>query len=268
MARIHRGQLFIRGGWRDGEDTLHAVAGFAQADAGAEEHVITGYAAQSMPDGVLLTGTAHREKADRHDLLAAEVDTMITGQKWPRPSDGLAGGGIMMRRTRVPAPPGWVTMIVAGLFSSRGPLLDDQSVVDIAGTVGSTLVIDNPRCVRDWKTPGSTLSQVLKSPRWGWDEAPWGIVSTMDLKSIDQAMALEAMMADPDADPEEIERLRQTPGGWALRCAERDHEYQRFRIRMVAEAGLLRWDGVLTRSESARREAIAARIVRDMMQAA
>lgn len=270
MARIHRGQLFVRGGWRDGARTLHAVAGYAQVDADAEQHVVTGYAAQRMPDGVLLTGTTHREDIEADDgyVAAGEVDRLITGTRWPRPGGDLAGGGLVLRRTRIPAPEGQATMIVAGLFSSDGALLDDQHTASIGGTVGGTLVIDGWRCVRHWNTNGSTLSQVLKSRRWGWGEEPWGAVSTMDLASIDEAMALETLLADPDAEQAEIDRLRRTPGGGARCGGEADEKYQRFRRQMVDKAGPLRWDGVLSRSEGERRDRIAERIVRDMMQAA
>lgn len=273
MTRIHRGQLFTRGGWRDGDATLTLAVGIAEVDEGTDEHVILGYGAQRLGDDVLLSATGFTAAADMEQIASGEIDYMITQSQWPRPAGGaLAGGGLMLRRTRAPAPAGRTLMLVAGLFSCDGPVFADQTFSEIQGDPSRTLAITGTRCVRDWGTNGTTISQVMKSPHWGWGEEPWGFNSTMDLPSIDEAMHLEALVDDPDSDPEEIDRARRTPGGWAPQVGRvgsgRDTDYDRFRARMIAEHGRLAWDGVLTRSESEACSASAGRIIMELKLAA
>jgi len=273
MTRIHRGQLFMRGGWRDGDATLTAVAGIAEVDAGAGEHVVHGYGAQLIGGDILLSATGYTAANEEEHLGSGEVDYMITDTQWPRPSGGvLAGGGLMLRRTRAPAAPGRELAIVAGLFSCDGTVFADQQFADISGDMTARLAISGRRCVKEWRTNGSTISQVMKSPRWGWGDEPWGFNSTMDLKSIDEAMRVEALADDPNHDPEELAEARRTPGGWAPQVGRvgsaYDADYDRFRTRMIAEHGRLPWDGVLTRSESEARAESAGRIIRELKLAA
>lgn len=175
----------------------------------------------------------------------------------------------MFRQTRAPASPGKSIMMVAGLFSSDGSLFNDQTFVEIAGNHENMLAITNEQCAKHWETNGSNLSQVMKTPKWGWDDEPWGFNSTMSLKRIDEAMHVEALMAVPDVNPEQLRLARQKPGGWAPHSGKtgigRDRQYERFKERMIAEHGPLAWDGVLTRSQTEQRDASARRIIKELM---
>lgn len=272
MTLIHRGQLFIRGGWRDGEAVLHAVVGIVETDQDVNEHIVHGYVGQRVTDGIVLSATGYTSLPRDYEDHGGEIDTLITDTEWPRPRDTtLAGGGLMLRETRAPAIDGRKIMLAAGLFSSRGDLLSDQTMVDIAGDIRRTLVVINERCVQDWGTNGSSLSQILKQPRWGWSAEPWGFRSTMSLKSIDEAMAVERLLEDPNCDPEELAKARKTPGGWAPQVGRTgvgaDARYDQFKKRMIAEHGTLAWDDIVTESQALARDAAASRIIRELMEA-
>ena len=268
MVTIHRGRVFVRGGWVAGDDVLHAMTGVVEIDAGTDDHVMTGYANATMTDGITLSATGWRRTPEAHETAGMSLGGLATSLEWPRPPRDIgAGGGLLLRATRAPAKPGRIIALLVGVFTGPGSTtaFADQTTADLAGETDGIIVMSSIDDASDWNTNGKTLDQIMQQPRWGWMEEPYGFFSTLDLATINECMSiLTDEQAGADAD--DILRRKRECGAGVLHSNARDDRYQRFRRELLSEMGLQRWDRVETQAQIDQRDAIATRIMRTMMQ--
>lgn len=266
--RIIRGRAFVRA-WepRHGEAVgTAALVGFAEIDGDVDDEVIHGMALLQGTASVMLTATGTR-MVPEDDIRASGVDDLLRSSEWPRPDllTGMDGGGILVRRTRVPCEKG-ATFIIVGLISTN--TLRDQTMVDLAGDLAGVVIVDGQACARHLDTNGCTLSQVLGLPIWGWMDRKWGIRSTMALDVIDACTRYDQLLAGhAEHEPGEMERLSRGPAGWVLNAGRSDPKYQRFRALWIERHGLTRWDGYETAEDQDETSRRAEDIVREIMEA-
>lgn len=273
--RIHRAKLFARAWPASGcprwpakvpDPRGHvALVGIAEADGAIVEHRVHGFMLlDACGTKFAMTGQTH----DPEVPVACDIEGLLTNDQWPAPRDTAAsGGGVTLRRTRIVGEHAPVWIMIACMAAAPG-WIEDQTMIEISGDLDGILDIDRTSDATTMETNGTTLSQLLKQPIWGWDEEPWGLVSTMELTAIDACMRLEDLRDRNDpADADEIERLVRGPSGWAVESGKNDPQYQEYKRRYVAEAGRLRWDARIGLSEQRRRSKIASRIIREIRSA-
>jgi len=107
------------------------------------------------------------------------------------------------------------------------------------------------------------LSQVHKSCLWGWDDEPWGPVSTMRLDIIDKCQAYidreNAGQEQPEEPDYEIRSI--------VAPAWRDEEYDQFKKIMFERGMTIRWDDRLTASDSKELEHMSSEVIREILAA-
>lgn len=261
--RIIRGQAFVRA-WPAGYgETVGkaAMVGFVEMEGQVDDEMVHGVAMLGNGDGITLTATGTR-LAPEYDFTDCDIDAILRSHSWPRPevASGMDGGGLLLRRTRVASGSGTIFILI-GLMSTDA--LRDQTMVQIAGDAEGVMVVWAETCARSLKTNGSTLSQVLKLPMWGWGEEPWGIVCTLNLATIDECRRYEELLAgEPEKEPGEREALERGRPGSVFYCSRTDSSYQRFKAEWLRRYGPAEWDGVHTASDQAEGERRATEIVR------
>jgi len=259
--QVHRGRAFVRA-WprrRDDATGTAAVVGLIECSGDVEDEVIHGMALTTIQGTVLLAATGktmHRDERYGHPFedKASDIDYVLTGRSWPRPdpTSGLDGGGLMVRRTRAPAPEGRTIFILTGLMSTDE--LVDQTMVEVEGRLDGTLMLGGAKCAKSLGTNGSTLCQVMKMPLWEWDDGDWVLTSTMHLDALDECRRLEQMREGlVEASSGEIEKLERGMAGDVMGTGRRDGSYQEFRRRWRERHGPMdgrRWRGWETAAEA------------------
>lgn len=210
-------------------------------------------------DSLLFTGEKIPIEANYnyHDLA-----THVTNLDFPAPPEdtGLAGGGLILRRTRKPsATPGHIVCLALLVVRNVPREFDRKTIYDIAEKTRGIPVLTAGQVI-GFEPNGMALSQIHKSPIWGWDEEPWGPVSTLNLSAIDDIHAYmereEAGTPQPDDLHAEIK--------WLMK-PKADSDYDEFKRRMRTAGHVQRWDAILTRSQTEAHERAASQIVRDIL---
>ncbi len=287
-----RGQIYFRDQdvTADGAPVVGGVGIIEVPQGHFAENAVRGLTMTGGPDRFELSLTSYfRDVADDDHVAAAEIDSAALLPVWPLPSPlvgDVDGGGIMVRRTRMPAAPGMEIVSCVALLKAPAKRLARDVMYAISGHLDTPpdvtdprhmpfsgrLVCADPRPVPGLVSRGHNLHQLLKQPVWGFGEEGRAFNSTMSLALIDlcdEAQALMAMAAG-EMTPEQRERLealRRTEARWVLSIGDKDPEYQAYRRAMVAEFGPVRFDGTLTASEKAAREEAADRILGEVMAA-
>ena len=263
---VHRGRAFARAWPREyGDETgKAALVGIAEVSDPIEDDGIHGLALTTTPAGISLTSTGV-VLATEYDHGFDDIDALLRHDQWPRPVPalGLDGGGVAIRRTRAPASPGLRCVMLIALLSTDA--IADETMVDIHGDTPGVLHVGAPDCARHLDTRGTSMSQILKKPIWGWDE-PWGFVSTLRLESQDDCRRLEALMAGADEhEPGERERLERGGAGSLLGLSRRhDGDYGRFREEWLRRHGPGDWSAVLTAAQMNAKERLVGSLIREM----
>lgn len=232
--------------------TLEVIHGYAVMDAGTHRWL--------APTGQV--GSFHYGIAD-HDVSA-----ILTEGQWPKPADetGLDGGGLLLRSTRAPCKPGTTTCVLVGLITGGG--LTDQTMMDLTGDAAGNLAIGPAECARHLNTNGTTLTQVMKRPLWGWSGEPWGLVSTLRTDVIDETRRLDDLLhGEPEAYEGERRRLERGHAGSVMGTGLRDDEYQRFRTLYDEIHGREPHEDVRTAERQRQSEKAVVDVVRKMLDA-
>ena len=207
----------------------------------------------------------HSVRSDPQDLSDSDVGDLVTSLKYPRATERSSGGSLFIRHSRIPAPEGRRIVLVALVVEAHSGEIDPSQIHEIRGRDGNMMV--QPSHPHHLEPAGMALSQIHKSPVWGWGEERWGPVSTMRLDVLDMCQELDdAMLSDEPTDPARLEELNRSHAGWILKSSFRDPKYEDFKRRMIEEGHRSEWAGILTESQAKRRDEAGARIIREIMQ--
>lgn len=249
--RIIRGDAFVRA-WpaAHGETVGNAaLVGIVEVQGDVHDEIIHGVALLENGSDILLSSTGRSVNPD-YDIRGSDVDAILRSQSWPRPTAdvGLDGGGVLLRRTRIPAAENNTTCVLIALLSTDA--LEDQTMVVVNGDIEGSLTVADQHCVRHLETNGSSLSQILKRPLWGWDAGKWGPTSTLHLDVIDGCRRLEELWnGSAEEAPGEREKLERGHAGCVLRTGRTDERYMRFRTIWREKYGPIQWDGAETQAQ-------------------
>ncbi|WP_298839786.1 hypothetical protein [uncultured Salinicola sp.] len=243
--------------------------GFIEVDADAvgvtetNDLIIDCLAGRGISDG--MTVKLHSVRIDDQDLSDSDVGHLVTSLQYPRATEGSSGGSLFVRHSRIPAPEGRRTMLVALVIEADGAEIDPTLIHEVRGRDGIMMV--RPSRPHGLVPNGMALSQIHRSAIWGWGEERWGPVSTMRLDVLDMCQELDdAMLSDEPTDPARIEELNRSHAGWILKSSFRDPKYENFKRRMIEEGHRSEWAGILTESQTRMRDEAGARIIREIMQ--
>lgn len=272
-----RGQFFfyVHDGKTAGRRHVGGV-GIIEAPIGTfEPERILGLVAASDGDSLImgLTGYAKECVEDHGEDIAHHA----IYHQWPAPDaeSGFSGGGILLRRTMLPAREGHETMCAVTCLSTTQDMVQDRRMYAMAAAEAATggrgiLTLRDPtECPELSKTSG--LRALLRTPVWGWEDEKVGLRSTMTLETIAETQEVRRLLgmskrtADEDA---RLERLKRTSPGWhVIANTEGDADFAEFMKRMPATLRDDDWSMPVTASQHAERERVAADIVRGMKAA-
>jgi len=264
IGGIIKGQLVFRR--CDGKADVGI--GFLEIDAGAvgttdeQDLIIDCLAGRGNSD--TLSIKLHSLRHDPQDLSDSDLGHLVTSLEYPRATEGSSGGSLFVRHSRIPSPKGRMIVLVALVIEAEGDEIDPMLMHEIRGRDGIMMV--RPSDSHGLDPAGMALSQIHRSPIWGWVEERWGPVSTMRLDVLDMCQELDdAMLSDEPTDPARLEELNRSHAGWILKSSHRDPKYEDFKRRMIEEGHRSEWAGILTTSQTRIRDEAGARIIREIM---
>lgn len=273
-----RGQLVARLGQDDGRNRDYAIAGILKVPEGSlkGESILGFLATTGRTFGGIIASPAN--KPDQRDLRdwihVSDLGELVRHQMWSIPMDGLDGGSIFVRRTRMPAREGMEIFAFSGVMRFNGERIDETCVHElapgsriglgttVAGATGFDVVARTPHPELE-NTVGMGFSSFLKLPIWGWGDEPCGFRSTMRLDVLDDCEELMALLESGQTtlSSEHAAWLDAGEAGGIVgtRAVSRnDPDYKRFLEIMREDGPRIRLDAVLSRSEFAREEERAA----------
>jgi hypothetical protein len=209
-----RGQLCLYGTTpdRDGWGPAGGV-GIVEAPVGVliPERIVP-FVGTCFGTGHLLVPSAYsrRPVEDAGHELADHVRTA----QWPRPAagSGVPGGGMMFRRTRVPAAPDREIMTVAICMHVPMEAVASQARYSLSGIADGPgmpprISLHSPEICAPLAENGIGMTALLKRAAWGWDDEPFALQSTMRLDIIDEAMECSRLLDKEDPTAEDDARL-------------------------------------------------------------
>ena len=286
-----RGQLYFRdqGIANDGTPVVGGVGILEVPQGHFAENIVRGLIMTGGPNSFALSLTSYALDMSQEDhawTLAGEIDVAATVPAWPLPTalPTALGGGIMVRRTRMAAAAGTEVVSCVAILKAPPGRLNRDVMYGVAGAleapgsvtepvrtpIGGHFVCSGPKPVPGLVARGNHLHQMLKQPVWGFGPEPRAFTSTMSLALIDECDELAELQAIERPDPEQAKRLaalRASEAGWVLGISRGDEDFATFRKAMEERFGRRRFDGVLTASELAEREAAASTIIAEIQDA-
>jgi len=214
-----RGQLCLYGTTPD-RDGWAAAGGVGIVEAPVGDLIperILPFVGMCLGTGHLLVPSEYAERpvADAGHELADHVRTA----QWPRPApgSGIPGGGIMFRRTRVPAGPGREIMTLAICMHAPADAVVNQAMYRLSAIadgrgVPPRLSLHSPETCESLAENGIGMTALLKRPAWGWGDEPFALQSTMRLDVIDEAMECMRLLDTDHRTPEQDARLASLRG--------------------------------------------------------
>jgi len=281
---VPRGQLVARLGQDDGHNRYYTIAGILEVPEGTMEGETShGFIAASGRTfgGIIASPARQPDPRDLRDWIhVSDLGSLVSHQMWSIPRDGINGGSIFVRKTRMTAREGMEVFAFSGVMRFNGDRIDETCVHEIApgnriglgttlaGATGFEVVARTPQPELG-NTNGMSFASFLKLPVWGWADEPCGFRSTMRLDVIDECDELLDLFdaGETTLTSEQAAWLDAGEAGGIVgtRAVSRnDPEYKRFQEIMLEDGPRLRFDAVLTRSELAREEERAARAVERM----
>jgi hypothetical protein len=137
-----RGQLYFREQdvTRDGSSVVGGV-GILEVPAGSiAENAVRGLVMVGGPESFSWTLTDYLADMNGEDYdwtWAGEIDTVATQPVWPLPAGRVHGGGLMVRRTRMPAVDGMEVVLCVAVVKAPPQLLRRDVMYEIAGQIAS-----------------------------------------------------------------------------------------------------------------------------------
>jgi len=260
-----KGQLVFRrcGGEADVGIGFLEIDADAADTSDAQDLIIDCLAGRGIAD--ILSIRLHSVRRDPQDLSDSDLGHLVTSLEYPRATEGSSGGSLFVRHSRIPAPEGRRTVLVALVIEADDDEIDPTQMYEVRGRDGVMTV--RPSRSHGLVPNGMALSQIHRSPIWGWGEERWGPVSTMRLDVLDMCQELDdAMLSDEPTDPARLEELNRSHAGWILKSSHRDPKYEDFKRRMIEEGHRSEWAGILTENQTRMREEAGSRIIREIMQ--
>ena len=212
------------------------------------------------------------------DYALSDLGGLATEEIWSRPDalSGLMGGSLLLRRTRAPAPTGRSVMTALIVASLPAGSLHDGHLIEGQGNAGlEHFPVKQQRLALNLHTGkpadlplGVSLSQILKLPFWGWESEHYAFRSTLGLEIIDACTTIGRLRAADHLTEEELDELARIEGSairFIVQNTAQDPKYAEFKKRIVAECGPAQWDAVDTAEMLKERDALADRVMREIL---
>ena len=216
---------------------------------------------RAVSNAATLTIAAEGAKLERHQR-ASDLADLATHLQIPRPKadTGLQGGGLVLRETRLSTVEGRSIYLALLILSLEPDSIDCDLRYELSG---ASLKASTPL---SFDPAGMALPQIQKLPIWGWDEEPWGPVSTLALDIIDEAMKIEPLTNRPRTAAEEqrYQKHMRGPAGDLFRSREHDDKFSCYLRALRHRVPPLSWDGRITQAQQATREKLTASIIREL----
>jgi hypothetical protein len=281
-----RGQLYFREQdvTKDGASVVGGV-GLLEVPRGSfAENVVRGLVMSGGAEAFAWSLTDYSVDMNGEDYdwtWAAEIDNVAMQPVWPLPGGRALGGGMMVRRTHMPAPEGMEVVICVAVVKAPPQLLRRDVMYAVAGQAVSRQGCDprsmpsaahlfgsQPKSVPTLVARGNQLHQLLKQPVWGFGTEGVAFTSTMSRELIDQCdVELEALGNPAAAQAERLAFLRAGDAGGVLAIGKRNGQFALFREKMEERFGRRRFAGVRTATEVAEQEAAASQIIAEILEA-
>jgi hypothetical protein len=218
---------------------------------------------------------------DDYPYEAVDLGSLLTQPIWTAPREGLNGGSIYPRQTRMEAPDGFEIMSFSGVLKFAGEPLDETVVYELASSrrigLGTTFadqsgmdVVGTRPCPELRKMKGNSFNELLKLPIWGFSDEKAGFRSTMRLDVLDDCQELHDLLSGGHTTVSS-ERAAFLDAGHAgsitgSTAATRNDEKFREYMEILREQGhqTPRWDAVMTKADLARQNEIARAAVAEM----
>jgi hypothetical protein len=280
-----RGQIYFRDQdtTGDGAAVVGGVGILEVPQGWFTEDVVRGVIMMGGPEAFSLSLTNYAaDLAGDDDIRAAEIDAAAKRSVWPLPSSlagDAMGGGLMVRRTRMPSSPGTEIMACIAVLKAPPGRLRREAMYRVEGAIetpddvsdplhmpfSGRLTCFSPVPVPELVSRGNHLHQLLKQPVWGFGAEGVAFNSTMSISIIDLCDECMDLAARENLTAEQSQRLdvlRRSEVGFVLHAGSSEPDYLAFRKAMTEEFGPRGFDGVQTASEIAARAEAARRIVR------
>lgn len=232
---------------------------------------ILGFIGMPMGTDHLLAPVSYAERPVQD--AGHEVAQHLTNEQWPRPAvgSGMAGGGLLFRRTRAEAS-SWheILLVAICMYAPAGSVRSQMRYAveadEIVDGVPHRMSMRSPTACDELSTNGVGMTRLLKLPAWGWSDEPFGFVSTLRLDVIDQAMEsmrlLNASNHSSD-DLRRIEEIKPTHGYWIASSGRRGHDsadFAEYRRRLGTSYD--DWSSTLTATQMRERELKSEEIIK------
>lgn len=176
-------------------------------------------------------------------------------------------GGMVLRKTRMPAPEGKVVHAIAALVRSPVDILPQREMLTFAGDNGRLDVIDQ-RKIPDSFPIGGAMAQTYGLPIWGFGEEPHSIRSTLRLDCIDACNEVHRIEMSGPMDDEkraQIEALHASGMTDPIRWTKGE-QFEEFKRRVAEQGGYRPLDTYPTAVECAKHDTMVREIVASMMR--
>lgn len=209
-----RGQLCLYATKPDEHDwTVAGGVGIVEAPQGSlkPEHILT-FVGMCFDTSHLLAASSYSSRPVPDH--GSEMADHVRNAQWSRPvpGSGLPGGGMMFRRTRVPARTDHEIMSLAICLYAPAKTVTSQVMYSLTGVldpngIPSRMSLHSPTTCEPLAENGIGMAALLKRPVWGWSDEPFALQSTLRLDVIDDAMETIRLLDRDDRTPTDDARL-------------------------------------------------------------
>jgi hypothetical protein len=267
---IIRSKGFVRA-WpaeMQSEKCKAAIVGIMEIEGNVVDERIHSFTMMKAGDDFILNSTGNIidpcEKYGETNNPIHSTDFILTGNDWERPEikTGIDGGGVFFRKVPVPAERGQTYHFISLVSTNE---LQDQSFVEITGNLDEGMFLSYHSCARQLQTNGKTLSQIMGMPIWGWQEEPWGLITTVNEEVAKEMQLLGDIR---DGKPEEYEgqrdRLEKGYAGEML-AKTSDPLFAKFKKIMSERYGPFKYYGYMTASENEQLKKRSREIIAELL---
>lgn len=254
-AEMTRGQLLFRRCRGSHIDNVDIAVGFIETDvplkATAGRDLRINIAALRVNDKIILNLDPKVQILER-EYGEYELSNILNSIEYNKAVRPWQGGALLIRETRLRSEEGRYIYLVAMAFEAGGEQINHRQIHTLHQR-GNNIEIRPGNMINE-EPNGEGIASVHKLPIWGWEKDPWGPVSTMRLDIIDECIELEKILLNPsEANQERRKQLESRPAGGILGIRRNDKLFEQFH-REMSQYMPFQWDGVVTKSDSDKRD--------------
>lgn len=176
-------------------------------------------------------------------------------------------GGMVLRKTRMPAAEGKEVHAIAALVRSPVDLLPQREMLSLAGNNGRLGVVHQREIPASFPI-GGLMSATYGMPIWGFGNEPRSIISTLRLDCIDACNEVRKIEMSGPLDDEKRARLAalHESGMTDPACRTKSEQYEEFKRRMAERGAYRPLDTYMTAAECEQHDGMVREIVETMLR--